>query len=210
MKVRLFACADTLSAFTTFTSSVTKELSPDMCVLTQCCNGHCLPSTVKRLLSPLPSASTHLTTKISWVTFILTQHRQFLIFSTVSLDEEAFSRLSGLGSTADMINDDLPTNADYLDVSYGAAGGFRELEETDLLDFETRSLSNVDGVISDFGGETVRILDAKKITVIENYFENIVPESMDTVWYVFFYSDIHVNPTKISQVREAKDENPGR
>lgn len=78
-----------------------------------------------------------------------------------------------------MINDDLPKNPDYLDVSYGTAGGLREIDDNDLLDFDNEPKLNVGGVISNFGGETVRMLNDKRITIIDHFFENIVPEPAD-------------------------------
>lgn len=145
MKIKLHACADTLSAFTAFIGSMTKE------------------EHVEVVSKPSPVR-------------IDTPRNENLL---ASLDEEAFSRLPSLGPTADMINDDLPTNPDYLDVSYGTAGGLREIDDNDLLDFENEPKINVGGVISNFGGETVRMLNDKGITIIDQFFENIVPEPAD-------------------------------
>lgn len=88
-----------------------------------------------------------------------------------------------------MIHDDLPTNLDYLDASFGPAAGLREFRDDDLLDFEPHesnsgrntptSAPGIDGVIANFGGETIRILDPRGIRVVERHFENIPQEAAD-------------------------------
>jgi autophagy-related protein 2 len=89
-----------------------------------------------------------------------------------------------------MIYDDLPSNPDYLDVSFGAAAGLRELNDDDL-DMDEQSRSGLTGgtdlpsysahksVISSVGGETIRILDPNGLHVVENFF-NTLPALVET------------------------------
>jgi autophagy-related protein 2 len=89
-----------------------------------------------------------------------------------------------------MINDDLPSNPDYLDVSFGAAAGLRELEDDDL-EMDDPSPSQVigrakppsypadTGVISSVGGETIKVLDPNGLHVVENFF-NTLPALVET------------------------------
>ncbi|KAG1782593.1 hypothetical protein EV702DRAFT_1232405, partial [Suillus placidus] len=98
-----------------------------------------------------------------------------------SLDEQAFRRIPDVGNAADMINDDLPTNLDYLDESFGSAAGLRELRDDDLEDFDvqedgrTTPVAGETGVVSNVGGETIRII--KPIRPIEHYYDTIPPEN---------------------------------
>jgi autophagy-related protein 2 len=86
-----------------------------------------------------------------------------------------------------MINDDLPTNLDYLDESFGTAAGLRELRDDDLDDFDTKeqeigqmtpttSAAQL-GIISKIGGETIKILRPEGIQIIDNYFDYLPSES---------------------------------
>lgn len=98
-----------------------------------------------------------------------------------SLDEQAFRRIPDVGNAADMINDDLPTNLDYLDESFGSAAGLRELRDDDLEDFDvqedgrTTPVAGETGVVSKVGGETIRII--KPIRPVEHYYDTIPPEN---------------------------------
>lgn len=81
-----------------------------------------------------------------------------------------------------MISDDLPANQDYLDASFGTAAGLRELRDDDLEDFDTVEQSGRNtpvmgqlGIVSNVGGETVRIL--KPFSFIEHYFDTIPPDT---------------------------------
>ena len=86
-----------------------------------------------------------------------------------------------------MIHDDLPTNLDYLDESFGTAAGLRELRDDDLDDFDVEDLlsfkrtseitASQSGIISSIGGETIRILRPEGIQVTENYFELLPREA---------------------------------
>jgi autophagy-related protein 2 len=83
-----------------------------------------------------------------------------------------------------MIYDDLPSNPDYLDVSFGAAAGLRELDDDDLdMDDQSQSEqmggtylsshSGDKGVISSVGGETIRLRDANGLHIVENFFSTL-------------------------------------
>ncbi|KAF5373651.1 hypothetical protein D9758_000606 [Tetrapyrgos nigripes] len=100
-----------------------------------------------------------------------------------SIDDLAFKRVPEIGPAPDMIFDDLPTNMDYLDESFGAAAGLREFVDDDLEDFpgeETEFASRNEeaqspGVISKYGGETIRMLRPEPINIIEHHFDNLPP-----------------------------------
>ncbi|RDX56759.1 hypothetical protein OH76DRAFT_1395891 [Lentinus brumalis] len=99
-----------------------------------------------------------------------------------SLDEQAFRRLPEVGAAPDMIDDDLPTNPDYLDEHFGAAAGLRELSDDEFDESDPDSPSVVPdvetpaGVTSAFGGETIRMLRPDGIHVVENYFDTLPPD----------------------------------
>ena len=96
-----------------------------------------------------------------------------------SLDEEAFKKLPEVGAAPDMIIDDLPSNPDYLDESFGAAAGFREIAD-DEFDEEDIPASNAsaEGVLSNVGGETIRILSESGVKIIEHHFDNLPPDAV--------------------------------
>ena len=88
-----------------------------------------------------------------------------------------------------MIFDDLPSNPDYLDESFGAAAGLRELLDEDLDEFDAHEIdpTSVDdpNIVSKIGGETVKIFDASGLEVVEGYFLSIPPDtSRGTSQYV--------------------------
>ena len=105
-----------------------------------------------------------------------------LTFSNLpaSLDEHAFRRLPEVGAAPDMIEDDLPTNPDYLDEHFGAAAGLREFSDDEFEESDPDSPSVVPGVetpagvSSAFGGETIRMLRPEGIRVIDR-----VPHAAD-------------------------------
>ena len=104
---------------------------------------------------------------------------------TASVDEHAFMQIPEVGPAPDMIYDDLPTNLDYLDESFGTAAGLRELRDDDLDDFDDEDVEispakatqgvTQTGIISKIGGETIKML-CQEIQIIENYFDNLPPE----------------------------------
>lgn len=96
-----------------------------------------------------------------------------------SLDEEAFKTLPEVGAAPDMINDYLPSNLDYLDESFGAAAGFREIgddefDEEDILATD----ANAEGGNSNVGGETIRILSDPGIKIVEHHFDNLPSDAV--------------------------------
>lgn len=84
-----------------------------------------------------------------------------------------------------MINDDLPVNLDYLDESFGAAAGLRELRDDDLDEFnldeaETGRMTPTlvepqIGIISNIGGETIKMI--RPLKIVENHFDTLPPDS---------------------------------
>ena len=94
-----------------------------------------------------------------------------------SVDEAAFRRAPEVGAAPDMIGDDLPVNMDYLDESFGAAAGLRELTEEDMDDFDATYTPVIDAydptIISQVGGETIRLLEPEGIEVVENHFNTL-------------------------------------
>lgn len=89
-----------------------------------------------------------------------------------------------IGPAPDMISDDLPTNLDYLDESFGAAAGLRELVDEDLDQFsdgEVDIQSTVDDphIVSRIGGETIKVFDPKGLDLLEDYFLSIPPEKSE-------------------------------
>jgi len=83
-----------------------------------------------------------------------------------------------------MINDDLPTNQDYLDESFGTAAGLRELRDDDLDEFDVRETDasyltrygSHTHIVSKIGGETIKIFQTEGITVVEEYFDTLPPD----------------------------------
>lgn len=86
-----------------------------------------------------------------------------------------------IGPAPDMINDDLPTNVYYLDDSFGAAAGLREIRDDDLDDFENEKIASQASddltIVSRVGGETIKILDPQGLDIVEDYFLDIPPET---------------------------------
>ena len=93
-----------------------------------------------------------------------------------SIEDLTFKRMPEVGPAPDMINDDLPTNMYYLDGSFGPAAGLREIRDDDLDEFDTEDItapeSNDLSIISRVSGETIKILDAKGLEAVDDYFLN--------------------------------------
>lgn len=137
----------------------------------------CQGSQQSCLLRKAPQTNSHVRAK----------HCAFCVFDIPgpdSIDQHAFKDVPEVGAAPDMIYDDLPSNPDYLDVSFGAAAGLRELDDDDLdMDDQSRSeltggidspsYSAEKGVISSVGGETVRLLDPNGLHVVENFFNTL-------------------------------------
>lgn len=90
-----------------------------------------------------------------------------------------------VGPAPDMIYDDLPTNPEYLDASFGAAAGLREIEDEDMDDFDngeytTGVLGDDPDTVSRVGGETIKIFDPAGLDVVENHFLTIPPDTSDS------------------------------
>jgi autophagy-related protein 2 len=104
-----------------------------------------------------------------------------------TVEEHAFQRAPEVGPAPDMIYDDLPSNLDYLDESFGTAAGLRELRDDDLDDFDREDLAEFNrasgaglpqsGIISNVGGETIKIFRTEGLHIVENYFDILPPES---------------------------------
>ncbi|KAI0670368.1 hypothetical protein C8Q78DRAFT_1035864 [Trametes maxima] len=160
--IRLHMCADTMGALGAFIgdfSSAFKSPTPET------------PPEVKRRNEPANVSETP------------TPTRSLLS----SLDDHAFRRLPEVGAAPDMIEDDLPTNPDYLDESFGAAAGLRELsddefDESDVIEapYTPSGAEDPRGITSSFGGETIRLLRPDSINVVENYFETLPPDPGDS------------------------------
>jgi autophagy-related protein 2 len=110
-----------------------------------------------------------------------------IILPVASLDEQAFGRAPEFGTTADMIYDDLPSNPEYLDASFGAAAGFRDMTDDDVEGFDEGdepvtipTAPDEPGVISSIGGETIRILDPQGIDPVEGYWETLAPDGVNS------------------------------
>ena len=109
------------------------------------------------------------------------------IIRAASLDEQAFGNAPEFGAMADMIHDDLPSNPEYLDASFGAAAGFRDMTDDDAEGFDegdepltTPTAPDEPGVISSIGGETIRILDPQGIRPVEGYWETLAPDDLNS------------------------------
>ncbi|KAI0035921.1 hypothetical protein K488DRAFT_42229 [Vararia minispora EC-137] len=93
------------------------------------------------------------------------------------VDEGAFRAVPEVGPPPDMVSDDLPVNMDYLDESYGAAAGLREIDDSDLDDFGDTYTPDVDEtdphIISRVGGETIRLLQLDGLSIAENHFNSL-------------------------------------
>ena len=93
-----------------------------------------------------------------------------------SVEELAFKKMPEVGPAPDMINDDLPTNLEYLDESFGTAAGLRELSD-DEFDIEETGLNNIAGsvlgIVSRVGGETIKMLRSEGIHILDNFFDTL-------------------------------------
>lgn len=97
-----------------------------------------------------------------------------------SVEDLAFKRMPEIGPAPDMIYDDLPTNLDYLDESFGAAAGLRELVDEDLDEFDDRAIdthaTTDESIVSRVGGETIKVFDPKGFDLVEDYYLSIPRE----------------------------------
>ncbi|WWD01656.1 hypothetical protein V866_008601 [Kwoniella sp. B9012] len=87
-----------------------------------------------------------------------------------SIDEQAFNLIPDIVSGADMIEDDLPTNLDYLD----RASRMRTSQPTmDRTTGESLRSWQTDDGEGELGGETIKILLNERFDMDENYWENL-------------------------------------
>ncbi|KAK0459804.1 uncharacterized protein EV420DRAFT_1629183 [Desarmillaria tabescens] len=157
--LRLHLCADTLEELIAFIGDLTSAFKPP----TE--QQEVKPKRRPTMISEQPSS------------------RQNLMSS---IDDLAFKRVPEIGPAPDMINDDLPTNLDYLDESFSAAAGLRELRDDDLEDFDNEDTDETQtpddqliGIVSKVGGETIKMLRPEGIHSVEHYFDSLQPEPMD-------------------------------
>lgn len=98
------------------------------------------------------------------------------------MDEQAFRRPPVIGPLPDLIYDDLPTNAEYLDASFGAAAGLRPLEDDDSEDAfhpeQAISIQSSGNITSRHGGETIKML-CPSISIIEDFYDTLQPGTLD-------------------------------
>jgi autophagy-related protein 2 len=86
-----------------------------------------------------------------------------------------------VGPTPELVDDDVPTNLDYLDDSFGAAGGLRAFADEDefsVTDARENSLTGA-GLVSALGGETIRMLVEEPLRTIEHYYNTLPPEAAE-------------------------------
>lgn len=80
-----------------------------------------------------------------------------------------------------MIEDDLPSNLDYLDQSFSASAGLTALDEEEdefYLENSTQ-FSDQEGIVATYGGETIRLLDHDGLHIAEHYFDTLPPDAAD-------------------------------
>ncbi|WWC85245.1 uncharacterized protein L201_000107 [Kwoniella dendrophila CBS 6074] len=87
-----------------------------------------------------------------------------------SIDEQAFNLIPDIVSGADMIDDDLPTNLDYLDRASRLASNQPTLDRT--TGESLRSWQTDEGE-PEHGGETIRILLHEPFDMEENYWDSL-------------------------------------
>lgn len=101
------------------------------------------------------------------------------------MDENAFRRqVPEVGSIPDMMEDDVPTNPDYLDDSFGRIPNTYQPEDDESDDFNVYDAQSItigqDGIISLVGGETIKMLQPEGLRIVEHHFNTIVPDSIGT------------------------------
>ncbi|KAH7922102.1 putative peripheral membrane protein [Leucogyrophana mollusca] len=158
--LRIHICADTLAAVTGFISDLTAGPNPSV------------PEPPRAPVKKAPAAIIEYSTTRNMMG---------------SVDEEAFRKVPEVGTMPDMISDDLPSNLDYLDASFGTAAGLRELRDDDLDDFDTEEASGRTtpttghkiGVVSNVGGETIKI--NRPLKFVDNYYDTLGPGHAEDV-----------------------------
>ncbi|KAF7363504.1 GP-PDE domain-containing protein [Mycena sanguinolenta] len=155
--LRLHLCADSLTAVTEFANDLVSSFKP--------------VSEHDFILHPKPEPA------------VVSQSRSHESLMA-SVDDLAFKKVPQVGPAPDMINDDLPTNPDYLDESFGAAAGLRELRDEDLDDFDVddnldigSQAAGAAGIVSKVGGETIKMLRPEGLRIVEHYFDTLPPDT---------------------------------
>ncbi|KAK7467202.1 autophagy-related protein 2 [Stygiomarasmius scandens] len=138
LRLRLHLCADTVSAVSLFISDLVSVFNPP-----------------PEEQAPKPKRRP----------FVVSEDRDTSGLMS-SIDDLAFKRVPEIGPAPDLIYDDLPRNMNFLDVSYGAAAGLRELDEDDFNDFPG-------------GDETIRMLRPGGLHIVEHHFDNLPPTLND-------------------------------
>ncbi|KAF7338239.1 GP-PDE domain-containing protein [Mycena venus] len=158
--LRLHLCADSLTAVTEFAKDLASSFKPIR----------------EEDFIPKPKPEPAVVSPLS------TSHEGLM----ASVDDLAFKRVPEVGPAPDMIYDDLPTNPDYLDESFGAAAGLRELRDEDLDDFDvddsldaTSQAAGGPGIVSKVGGETIKMLRPEGLRIVEHYFDTLPPDTSD-------------------------------
>ncbi|KAJ7172409.1 hypothetical protein C8R46DRAFT_992546 [Mycena filopes] len=157
--LRLHLCADSLTAVTEFAQDLTSSFKP----------------VNDEELIPKPKPEPTIVSQPS-------SHEALM----ASVDDLAFKRIPEVGPAPDMIIDDLPTNMDYLDESFGAAAGLRELRDEDLDDFDVDDgidtsplAAGAAGIVSKVGGETIKMLRPEGLHIVEHHFDTLPPDTSD-------------------------------
>ncbi|KAJ6502482.1 hypothetical protein C8R45DRAFT_818480 [Mycena sanguinolenta] len=155
--LRLHLCADSLTAVTEFANDLVSSFKP--------VNEHDF------IPNPKPEPA------------VVSQPRSHESLMA-SVDDLAFKKVPQVGPAPDMINDDLPTNLDYLDESFGTAAGLRELRDEDLDDFDVDDSLDINsqavgaaGIVSKVGGETIKMLRPDGLRIVEHYFDTLPPDT---------------------------------
>ncbi|ESK94572.1 hypothetical protein Moror_7968, partial [Moniliophthora roreri MCA 2997] len=155
--LRLHFCADTMSAVTGFIGDLASAFSPEV-----------------KEPQPKPKRRPK----------VISRGQEETTSSMLSsVDDLAFKRVPQVGPAPDMIYDDLPTNLDYLDESFGAAAGLREMCDEDLDDFDDNDIGpstspeSTPGLVSKVGGETIRMLRPEGLSIVDHYFDTLPPET---------------------------------
>ena len=82
------------------------------------------------------------------------------------------------------MDDDLPTNLDYLDDSFGSLAGTHGADDQEADEFSVHDADyarvDQEGVISLIGGETIKLLNSDLLRIVEHHFDTLLPESPET------------------------------
>ena len=95
------------------------------------------------------------------------------------MDEAAFKIHPDVGAAPDMIEDDLPSNPEYLE-TFAGPSDIEVISEDELVDHISESHregsveDDMPRITSDVNGETIKML-VPKLTIIEHYFTNLPP-----------------------------------